>query len=166
MVDALFRPFKESGPPGRFDVNRLIKEALESADLPDSVRVDCDCASDLPKVESSPLLVDTFLELITNAEKAMAESRDKQLTIRTRMETDEAADWVVIEVGDTGCGIPEERMIHLWDMFQQSKNGLGYGLWWLRTFFVRQGGTIDCKSRPGEGSTFTIRLPAATDFEK
>ena len=165
MVDALFRPFKESGPPGRFDVNRLIKEALESADLPDSVRVDCDYASDLPKVESSPLLVDTFLELITNAEKAMAESRDKQLTIRTRMETDEAADWVVIEMGDTGCGIPEDRMNHLWDMFQQSKNGLGYGLWWLRTFFVRQGGTIDCNSRHGKGSTFTIRLPAATDFE-
>jgi signal transduction histidine kinase len=116
----------------------------------------------LPKVESSPLLVDTFLELITNAEKAMAESRDKRLTVRTRLEAGKQADWVVIEMEDTGCGIAEDRMNHLWDMFQQSDNGLGYGLWWLRTFIVRQGGTIDCTSRPGEGSTFTLRLPAVS----
>lgn len=160
MVDALFRPFKESGPSGRFDVNRLIKEALESADLPDYIQVDCSYGSDLPKVESSPLLVDTFLELITNAEKAMAESRDKRLTVRTWLESGKTADWVVIEMEDTGCGIAEDRMNHLWDMFQQSDNGLGYGLWWLRTFIVRQGGNISCTSRPGEGSTFNIRLPA------
>ncbi len=163
MVDALFRPFKEAGPPGRFNVNRLVKEALESADLPVSVKVSSDYASDLPKVESSPLLVDSFLELITNAKKAMAESPDKQLTIQTRLETNGSTDWVVIEIGDTGCGIPQDRMSHLWDMFQQSENGLGYGLWWLRTFIVRQGGTIDCSSKPGEGSTFTIRLPAVSD---
>jgi signal transduction histidine kinase len=51
-------------------------------------------------------------------------------------------------------------MAHLWEMFQQSENGLGFGLWWLRTFIARQGGSIACKSKPGKGATFIVRLPA------
>jgi signal transduction histidine kinase len=68
--------------------------------------------------------------------------------------------WVVVEISDSGRGISAERMPHLWDMFQQSPNGLGFGLWWLRTFILRQGGTIECTSREGTGATFIVRLPA------
>jgi signal transduction histidine kinase len=48
-------------------------------------------------------------------------------------------------------------------MFKQSANGLGFGLWWVRTFIERHGGTIACESRPGMGATFTIRLPTCED---
>jgi signal transduction histidine kinase len=51
-------------------------------------------------------------------------------------------------------------MAHLWDMFQPSTDGLGFGLWWVRTFIERQGGSIACDSSPGAGATFTVRLPA------
>ena len=67
---------------------------------------------------------------------------------------------MIIEISDTGCGIAPDRMTHLWDMFQQSKDGFGFGLWWLRTFILRQGGKIDCTSKQNEGTTFTVRLPA------
>jgi signal transduction histidine kinase len=164
LGDALFRPFKEAGLPGRLDVNRLLNEALESADLPASIQVIRDYDPDLPKVESSLLLVDTFLELITNARKAMEGQSRRQLGIQTRSESEEANRWIVVEISDTGSGIPPERMTHLWDMFQQSQTGLGFGLWWLRTFILRQGGTIDCASRMGEGTTFKIRLPAVEDL--
>jgi signal transduction histidine kinase len=45
-------------------------------------------------------------------------------------------------------------------MFKPSDEGLGFGLWWVRTFIERQGGTIVCDSQPGAGTTFTVRLPA------
>jgi len=160
LSDALFRPFQETGPPGRFNVNRLMDEALEAADLPPSIRVRRRYTPALPMVESSPLLVDTFLELITNACKAMRQSSVRELVICTEVEQADTGRRVIIEIGDTGKGFPPERMTHLWDMFQQSDTGLGFGLWWLRTFIVRQGGTIDCVSTPGRGTTFTIRLPA------
>jgi signal transduction histidine kinase len=160
LADALFRPFKEPGPRARFDVNRLLKEALQAASLPSSIQVIQDHGSRLPEVESNSLLVDIFLELITNARKAMVDTPEKSLETRTRTESDAIGSWVVIEISDTGRGITAEQMPHLWDMFQTTTAGLGFGLWWVRTFIERQGGTISCESTPGSGTTFTVRLPA------
>jgi signal transduction histidine kinase len=124
-----------------------------------------DYSQDLPLVESSSLLVDIFLELFTNARKAMYDSAKKRLLLQTRVESDESGLWVVFRISDTGSGISAERMVHLWDMFQQSNNGLGFGLWWIRTFIERQGGTIVCESKPGEGTSFSVRLPAYSGEE-
>jgi signal transduction histidine kinase len=133
---------------------------------PSPVRVVQDYAKDLPEVESNSLLVDVFLELITNAQKAMGGRPRRWLELRTRLEQDEAGSWVVAEVSDTGTGFTPEQMVHLWDMFQQSPDGLGFGLWWVRTFIEQQGGTIACESRTGAGATFTVRLPAVTNGEQ
>ncbi|MBN1661700.1 MAG: GAF domain-containing protein [Anaerolineae bacterium] len=186
LANALFRPFQDAGPKGQFDVNQVLNEALQAANLAPDVQVICDYAPVLPRVESSSLLVDIFLELITNACKAMEHQPRKWLELQTRVEpgefetgggpagsasgesaagndypiAGESGQWAVVEVRDTGTGIPPERLPHLWEMFQVSSDGLGFGLWWVRTFIERQGGTIACHSRPGEGTTFTIRLPA------
>ncbi len=112
LSDALFRPFKESGPPHRFDINRVLNEALESAELSDRVQLACDFEKDLPEVESSPLLVDIFLELITNARKAMADRPLQRLRLSTRSEVqDWAAGWwlksatAAVEFQRSGCRI-------------------------------------------------------------
>jgi signal transduction histidine kinase len=165
LSNALFRPFQEPGPPARFDVNRLLNEALQAANLPPAVQVIRDYGDDLPAVESSSLLVDIFLELITNARKAMEGQPRQWLEMRTRLELDEAGSWVVVEISDTGKGIQPELMTHLWDMFQPSADGLGFGLWWVRTFIERQGGTIACDTQPGRGTTFSVRLPAQMGIE-
>jgi signal transduction histidine kinase len=162
LSDALFRPFKDSGPPARLDINQLLKEALDLAELPDTIELLPEFDRDLPPVNCSLLLLDVYLELITNACKAMEHQPLRQLRIRSHLETDDAQLWVVVEIADTGKGIPPAQMAHLWNMFQQSDNGLGFGLWWLRTFIARQGGSIDCRSKPGKGTTFTVRLPAET----
>jgi signal transduction histidine kinase len=163
LADALFRPFQEPGPRASFDVNRLLNEALQATNLPEDVQVSCDYQGDLPEVESSSLLVDIFLELFTNARKAMEGQPQKRLVVRTREEKDAAGSWVMVEISDTGVGILPEQMIHLWDMFKQSVDGLGFGLWWVRTFIERQGGTIACHSKPGEGTTFAVRLLSRPD---
>ncbi len=160
LSDALFRPFKESGPTARLDINQLLKEALDLADPPGGIELIREFDSDLPPVNCSLLLLDVYLELITNACKAMENAAVRQLSISTHSETDETGFWVVVKIRDTGKGIPSDQMAHLWEMFQQSENGLGFGLWWLRTFIARQGGSIACKSKPGKGATFIVRLPA------
>jgi two-component system NtrC family sensor kinase len=160
LSNALFKPFKDSGPAARLDVNHLLQEALEAADLPDKIEVGRAFEKNLPPVNCSLLLVDIFLELITNACKALQDSDQQQLHVRTRLDQDDAGAWIIAEIKDTGRGISPEQMTHLWNMFQQSENGLGFGLWWLRTFIERQGGSINCHSEPDKGSTFVVRLPA------
>jgi len=161
LSDALFRPFKDSGPSARLDVNRLLDEALEAADLPDNIEVSRTFEKKLPPVSCSLLLVDIFLELITNSRKAMEGRGQRRLQVSTRSDQDDAGLFVIVEIKDTGKGISPEQMMHLWNMFQQSEDGLGFGLWWLRTFIERQGGSIRCHSEPDKGSAFVVRLPAA-----
>jgi signal transduction histidine kinase len=161
LSDALFRPFKDSGPAARLDVNRLLEEALEAADLPNNMELGRSFEKNLPPVNCSLLLVDIFLELITNARKAMEGRDQRRLQVNTRSDQDDAGLWVIVEIKDTGKGISPDQMAHLWKMFQQSEDGLGFGLWWLRTFIERQGGSIRCHSEPEKGSAFVVRLPAA-----
>ena len=117
----------------------------------------------LPKVNCSLLLVDIFLELIINARNAMQHRDQRRLHVSTRTQQNDGGIWVVAEISDTGRGIPTDQMAHLWKMFQHSDAGLGFGLWWLRTFIERQGGSIECHSDLGKGATFTVRLPAVSD---
>lgn len=165
LADALFRPFQEPGPSARFNVNRLLNEALQAANLPTSIEVLREYGEDLPSVESSSLLVDIFLELIINARRAMEGQPRKLLTVRTNAETDETGEWMMVEISDTGKGINPEQMTNLWAMFKQSADGLGFGLWWVRTFIERQGGSIACDSEPGAGATFTVRLPVHPELD-
>jgi signal transduction histidine kinase len=163
LADALFRPFQDTGSRARFDVNRVLNEALQAVNLAPSVQVVREYGQDLPAVESSSLLVDIFVELFTNARRAIEGQAYQWLIVGTWAEADETDTWVAVKISDSGRGIPPEQMAHLWDMFKPSANGLGFGLWWVRTFIERHGGTIACDSQPGAGTTFTIRLPACVD---
>jgi signal transduction histidine kinase len=159
LSEALFRPFKESGPPTRFDLNRLLNEALESADLPDDIEIVRNYDKQMPRVNCSLLLLDIFLELITNACKAMENQKQRRLEISSRSEQIDGLPWAMVKIRDTGKGMSANHLEHLWNLFQPSDEGIGFGLWWMRTFIERQGGTIECQSQLGEGSTFTVRLP-------
>ena len=73
---------------------------------------------------------------------------------------------LIVEVEDTGRGIPEEKQPRLFQRFYQIKDGqktmvsgTGLGLSICQSLVSRMKGTIDVKSRPGEGSLFTVRIP-------
>jgi len=159
MADALFRPFQETGPRLLLDVNRMLNEALQMTCLPSDVHVQRDLGTGLPVVESNLLLLDVFLELMTNARRAMVDGPEKCLVVYSRRDEDQEGSWVVVEIQDTGTGMSPGDMAEIWKMFKPTAEGLGFGLWWVRTFIERQGGTIVCCSEPGAGTTFTIRLP-------
>ncbi len=75
---------------------------------------------------------------------------------------------VIIRVRDNGVGIPPERLAGIFEMFSQveetlgrSQGGLGIGLSLVRSVVELHGGTVQAGSAgPGQGSTFTVRLPA------
>jgi signal transduction histidine kinase len=141
----------------------MLNEALDSADIPDDVEVVCHYDQQLPLVNCSLLLLDIFLELITNACKAMERRQLRQLVVSSRSEQVDGLPWIRVEISDTGKGISYNKLKHLWNLFQPSDEGLGFGLWWMRTYIERQGGAIECHSQPDKGATFIIRLPASED---
>ena len=76
--------------------------------------------------------------------------------------------WVVVEVEDTGPGIPEDKLDEVFEPFVQLENkskrgdrGTGLGLPISRELAQRMGGDLTVQSRPGEGACFTLWLPPA-----
>ncbi len=72
--------------------------------------------------------------------------------------------WLVLKVSDTGVGIPEEDLPHVFDDFYRAKSGrkkegTGLGLAIVHRLVQAHGGTIQVESTLGKGTTFTVRLP-------
>jgi PAS domain S-box-containing protein len=73
-----------------------------------------------------------------------------------------AGDHVRMIVGDTGCGIDAQTLPYIFEpLFTTKHSGTGLGLAVAQQIVVRNGGTIAVESTPGEGTRFTIELPAA-----
>ncbi len=90
---------------------------------------------------------------------------DGQVVLRARRE----GDWAVLEVADTGSGIPPAEQGRIFERFyqvdksrarQDEHSGAGLGLAIARELVEAHGGTIQVTSQLGQGSVFTIRLPA------
>jgi two-component system sensor histidine kinase/response regulator len=121
--------------------------------------------------ESSPLVHATqdglekiFRNLISNAIKYTPEGGD------VRVEVTEDDSLVRIAVSDTGMGIPEADMAHLWEEFFRASNarksgilGTGLGLSIVKQFVDSFSGTVEVQSHEGKGTTFTITLPLMED---
>ena len=76
-----------------------------------------------------------------------------------------AADTVTVTVWDTGCGMDAETLPRIFEQFYQGEtdrraDGCGLGLTLCKRIVEQHGGTISAESRPGEGSRFSVALPA------
>lgn len=104
------------------------------------------------------LLFLAVYNLLDNAQK-FTQAGD---TLEVRAFEDGAT--IVIEVADTGPGIPEEDIPHVWEELYRGKGahripGSGLGLALVRAIVERHGGQTTVRSRAGQGSVFTLRLP-------
>jgi len=154
MADALFKPFEEL-PTEDCDVSALLEESISVADVPKDVALKTKYADELPRVSASRRLADVFVELITNAVKAMPDGGELEIGSRLGGE-----GWVEVWFSDTGHGIPPESQDRVFDLFFTTlQESLGFGLWWVKTFLEQQGATIDVESEVGKGTTFTVNLP-------
>jgi signal transduction histidine kinase len=95
-----------------------------------------------------------YRNLIINAFQATAPRG--RIVVRTMRQDGQA----VIEVADTGCGIPPERLDTIFEDFATTKRrGLGLGLAISKKIVEQLGGTIEVASEVGLGTTFTVRFP-------
>ena len=104
-----------------------------------------------------------ILNLVSNAVKFTNEG---QITVAVRM-LEEDVEMVLIEfaVTDTGIGIAQDKMVNIFENFQQATSGTsrlyggtGLGLAIVKQLVEAQGGTIEVKSQPNKGSVFSFRL--------
>ena len=113
----------------------------------------------LPRVSGDPdLLFLTFHNLLNNALK-FSQPGD---TVEVRASEDDAS--VVIEIADTGPGIPSDELPHVWQELYRGNNargvaGSGLGLPLVRAIVNRHGGQVTLRSRVGQGTVVLIRLP-------
>ncbi len=117
-------------------------------------------AEDLPVLRADPTrLREIFGNLLSNAAKYSPEGS----TIMLRAEPDGAG--LRVEVRDEGIGIDEAERERIFERFyrvSESGNGAGLGLYMARAIAEAHGGRIDLASQPGQGSSFSVWLPAET----
>jgi two-component system, NtrC family, sensor kinase len=127
----------------------------------DDIKIEIETADDLPVVlGDGGQLQQAIVALATNAIDAMPDGGT--LTLRAL----QSGTRVLIEVKDTGIGIPLENMTKIFDPFFTTKDigqGTGLGLAVCYGILSDHGGRLDVRSTVGVGTTFTITLPVATD---
>jgi two-component system NtrC family sensor kinase len=115
---------------------------------------------DLPSINSdAPLLRQVILNLLNNA--IQATGPDGIVTVTTRVTE---ANQVMVQIDDTGHGIPKENLAQIFDPFFTTKpqgKGTGLGLSICHGIIERLGGKISAASEVGKGSSFTVKLPQA-----
>jgi PAS domain S-box-containing protein len=161
----LARPAQvDSGP---CDINAVVNDVLsllEHQFRTGSIQVRKELADVAPVVQGiEHKLQQVFLNLFLNARDAMP--KGGWLTIVTRSDRDGA----VVEIADTGSGIPAEQLSRIYDPFFTTKEiGKGTGLGLSITYGIVQehGGSITCDSQIGQGTRFSIRLPLAVAAKK
>ncbi len=140
------------------DLNQVVEELrdfFEPQAMTQDIIIRTQYEPDLPPLK---LEVDLFrqalLNLFLNARQAMPDGGD--FLMRTRRE----GPWNILEVTDTGLGMPEEVRSKVFDAFYSTRaGGSGLGLPTTRKIIEAHGGSIRVESMPGKGSQFTIRLP-------
>lgn len=123
-----------------------------------NVHIETELSPDLPTIQASPSeLQQVLLNLVNNAIDAI-ERKGGIVTVATRS----AGDEVVLEVRDTGKGIPEANMGRIFDPFFTTKpvgQGTGLGLPICYGIVEKMGGKITVESEIDKGTTFTVFFP-------
>lgn len=145
------------------DLDRLAEEVCEmyrpSAEQA-GLQLNLEVSGEPPPVTGDPDRLRQVIEnLLGNALKFTEEG---EVSVRLRAED---PSWIILEVADTGVGISEKNMEHIFEDFFRAKgtrsDGSGLGLAIASRLVEAHGGRIEAESTPGKGSAFTVRLPAA-----
>jgi signal transduction histidine kinase/CheY-like chemotaxis protein len=154
-----------------FDLKEMLEESLGSleplvakntntlvTEFPEDLGM---VRADLTKIRQA------LFNLVSNAAKFTDQGT---ITIAARRERTDEGDTIIIDVTDTGIGIPEDKIDRVFEEFGQADDsttkeygGTGLGLPISRKFCRMMGGDITVKSEAGVGSTFSITIPAQVD---
>lgn len=174
LTDFLSFARPEHPKPKKMDLSKALRETLTL--FMEQARSTCEL-----KVQVSPGLIiyadskklrQVVWNLLNNALEAMPQGGD--LTVRAfrasgalpaGLNTQEA--WLVLEVEDSGVGIPEEVKDKVFDPFFTTKEkGTGLGLSIVHRLVEEMGGRIELQSQPGHGSRFMVWLPSKSAVQE
>jgi two-component system OmpR family sensor kinase len=165
LVEALLALTRgDEGAPlavGRHDLATLVEEAVQTARVTADGKISIEYAPPKPGVMATFDRVSVLQLagiLLDNAVKYTPEGGE--VTVRVREDEGRAE----LEVSDTGVGIADAQVPLIFERFHRAdpsrtKDGAGLGLSIARQIAEAHGGTIEVKSKPDEGSTFTLRIP-------
>lgn len=140
------------------DLNEIVKEAvLPFKDVDSRIIYKIDCDTELPILNLDPdQMKRVLMNLIDNAREAIEGTGE--IVVRTRF--DKSANTAVLEVSDTGRGIPPEDKAKLFEpYFSRKKSGTGLGLAIVTNIVSDHNGYIKVRDNEPKGTTFIIELP-------
>jgi signal transduction histidine kinase len=147
-----------------------VAQTIEPMAKKNGNRLALDCPTDLGTIHADQTRFrQALLNLASNANKFTEKGT---VTIAVHRQRENGRDWITLAVADTGIGMTPDQMSKLFQEFSQASSstasrygGTGLGLAISRRFCHMMGGDITVESRPGKGSTFTIRLPRIVEAE-
>ncbi|RLC66966.1 MAG: hypothetical protein DRI48_03475, partial [Chloroflexi bacterium] len=149
------------------DLKDLLKETIASMGIPDDVARTL-FSDDLPPVRADRTQLNrVFVNLIKNGIEAMADVENPRLFVWARRADDPG--FVVVDVTDSGCGIPPDQLDQIWMAFYTTKGdrgGTGLGLPACAQIVGQLGGKINVESDVGVGTTFSVLLPVAKEEQE
>src|SRR5205085_1201058 len=128
-----------------------------------------ECSESIGAMQADRIKVrQCLLNLLSNASKFTDHGT---VTFSANRVQRNGSDWLIFRVSDTGIGMTEEQVGRLFRAFSQADDstsrrygGTGLGLALTKRFCQIMGGDVTVTSKPGEGSTFTIELPAVASM--
>jgi two-component system NtrC family sensor kinase len=149
----------------RFNLKDVLEKTigLLHGQITPDVRIITKIDDNLTMCADKQRIQQAFMNLISNALHAI--DNEGEVEIRANGFRD---GMVTVVIRDTGKGIKEEDLPKIFDPFFTTKDvgqGTGLGLFITHDIIVRHNGTIRVKSTPGQGTTFTVRIPSAEPTE-
>ena len=152
-----------------FSISALIGEVattieMQAAKNGNTLQVVCAPDVGIMRADLSKVRQGLF-NLVSNAAKF---THDGKIKVEAERQAMDGSDWIVFRVSDTGIGLSPEQIVRLFQSFTQADasttrkfGGTGLGLALTRRFCQMMGGDVTVHSVAGEGSVFTIKLPAS-----
>ncbi len=155
---------------GYADLNRIVHATLSLVSHKlklMNVEIDLHLENDLPKFRGdASQMQQVVINFVMNGAEATSSKGHGKVTITTT--SSKKDNTIVLEVKDSGDGIPQENLSKIFDPFFTTKGegkGVGLGLAVVYGIVEAHRGEIEVRSTPGEGTTFTVTLPLSNEEE-
>jgi signal transduction histidine kinase len=155
MLDLVRKPSSEKGMVDLREVMQRLLTILRPQCERQGVTVRIEIDSNLPMiVGQAGQLYQSLLNILTNAVQVMPEGGDLRIVLALE------GDQVTCRIADSGPGVPEEVLPHIFEpLFTTKADGHGLGLALTCQFIRANGGEITAESPPGKGLIVTVALP-------